>query len=77
MVQGRQRRLGDGVNSVPGLRDPKEHDQAGDRRPARLIVETVVFWAVHRRWDPHPEKFDDSTAGETVVDLLTDAFVRA
>jgi hypothetical protein len=24
---------------------------------ARLIVETVVFWAVQRRWDPHPQKF--------------------
>jgi AcrR family transcriptional regulator len=43
---------------------------------ARLIVETVVFWAVHRRWDPHPQKFDDSAARETVVRLLTDAFVK-
>jgi AcrR family transcriptional regulator len=43
---------------------------------ARLIVETVVFWAVHRRWDPHPQKFDDSAARETVIALLTDAFVR-
>ncbi len=43
---------------------------------ARLIVETVVFWAVHRRWDPHPQKFDDSAARETVIGLLTDAFVK-
>jgi AcrR family transcriptional regulator len=43
---------------------------------ARLIIETVVFWAVHRRWDPHPQKFDDSAARETVIDLLTDAFVK-
>jgi hypothetical protein len=43
---------------------------------ARLIVETIVFWAVHRRWDPHPQKFDDSAARETVVRLLTDAFVK-
>lgn len=43
---------------------------------ARLIVETVVFWAVHRRWDPHPQKFDDSAARETVTGLLTDAFVK-
>jgi AcrR family transcriptional regulator len=43
---------------------------------ARLIVETVVFWAVHRRWDPHPQKFDDLAARETVIGLLTDAFVK-
>jgi len=43
---------------------------------ARLIVETVVFWAVHRRWDPHPQKFDDSAARETVIGLLTDAIVK-
>ena len=46
------------------------------RVAARLTVETVVFWAVHRRWDPHPQKFDDSAARETVIDLLTDAFVK-
>jgi len=43
---------------------------------ARLIVETVVFWAVHRRWDPHPQKFDDSATRETVISLLTDALVK-
>jgi len=43
---------------------------------ARLIIETVVFWAVHRRWDPHPQKVDASAARETVITLLTDAFVR-
>ena len=43
---------------------------------ARLIVETVVFWAVHRRWDPHPQLVDDTSARETVIRLLTDAFVK-
>ena len=43
---------------------------------ARLIVETVVFWAVHRHWDPHPQTFDDSGVRETVIGLLTDAFVQ-
>ncbi len=43
---------------------------------ARLIVETVVFWAVHRRWDPHPQPVDDASARETVIRLLTDAFVK-
>jgi AcrR family transcriptional regulator len=43
---------------------------------ARTIVETIVFWAVHRRWDPHPQKFDDSVARETVISLLMNAFVK-
>lgn len=43
---------------------------------ARLIVETIVFWAVHRRWDPHPQIVDDTTARETVIHLLTEAFVK-
>jgi AcrR family transcriptional regulator len=43
---------------------------------ARLIIETVVFWAVHRRWDPHPQLVDDTSARETVIRLLTDAFVK-
>ncbi len=43
---------------------------------ARLIVETVVFWAVHRRWDPHPQIVDDASARETVIRLITDAFVK-
>jgi len=43
---------------------------------ARLIVETVVFWAVHRRWDPHPQVVDDTSARETVIRLLTHAFLK-
>lgn len=43
---------------------------------ARLIVETVVFWAVHRRWDPHPQIVDDTSARETVIRLLTEGFVK-
>ena len=43
---------------------------------ARLLVETAVFWAVHRRWDPHPQIVDDTTARETVIHLLTEAFVK-
>jgi AcrR family transcriptional regulator len=43
---------------------------------ARLIVETVVFWAVHRRWDRHPQIVDDTSARETVIRLLTNAFLK-
>src|SRR6201993_4921799 len=31
---------------------------------ARFIIETVVFWGVHRYWDPHPQTVDDVAARE-------------
>jgi AcrR family transcriptional regulator len=37
---------------------------------ARAILEIVVFWAVHRHWDPAPEAFDEVTAREMVVELV-------
>jgi AcrR family transcriptional regulator len=43
---------------------------------ARLIIETVVFWAVHRHWDPHPQAVDEATAKETVVRFIVGALVK-
>ena len=43
---------------------------------ARLLIETVVFWAVHRHWDPHPQTVDESTAKETVVRFIVGALAR-
>jgi AcrR family transcriptional regulator len=43
---------------------------------ARLIIETVVFWAVHRHWDPHPQVVDEHVAQSTVVQLIRDALVK-
>jgi hypothetical protein len=40
---------------------------------ARLIIETTVFWAVHRHWDAHPERLDDATARETVLRFIVAA----
>ncbi len=40
---------------------------------ARLIVETTVFWAVHRHWDAHPQAVDDAIAEETVVRFVVGA----
>jgi AcrR family transcriptional regulator len=42
---------------------------------ARLIVETIVFWAVHRHWDPHPQHLDDAAAEDAVVRFICDALV--
>jgi AcrR family transcriptional regulator len=43
---------------------------------ARLLLETIVFWAVHRHWDAHPQPVDDATAEETVVRFVVDALVK-
>lgn len=40
---------------------------------ARLIIETVVFWAVHRHWDAHPQAVDDAVAKDTVVRFIVGA----
>lgn len=37
---------------------------------ARMLLETVVFWAVHRHWDPHPQAVDESAAKESVVRFI-------
>jgi len=43
---------------------------------ARLIIENVVFWAVHRHWDPHPQKVNEDVARSTVVQVIRDALVK-
>jgi AcrR family transcriptional regulator len=42
----------------------------------RLIIETTVFWAVHRHWDPHPQIVDEAVARKTVVQFIRDALVK-
>jgi AcrR family transcriptional regulator len=43
---------------------------------ARLIIETVVFWAVHRHSDPHPQVVEETVAKNTVVNFLARAFIK-
>lgn len=43
---------------------------------ARLLLETLVFWAVHRHWDPSPQPFDPRGAEDTVVQMLTRALLK-
>ena len=43
---------------------------------ARLIIETVVFWAVHRHWDPHPQVVEEHVARRTAVQFIRDALVK-
>ena len=44
---------------------------------ARLILETTVFWAVHRHWDAHPQAVDEETARRTVLRFVVDALAPA
>lgn len=37
---------------------------------ARIVLETVVFWAVHRHWDPSPQAVSDEAAEDAVVAFL-------
>jgi len=43
---------------------------------ARLMLETVVFWAVHRHWDPHPQVVGDAVAEDTVVHFILGALIK-
>jgi AcrR family transcriptional regulator len=43
---------------------------------ARLLIETAVFWAVHRHWDSHPQAVEDAVAKETVVRFMVGALVK-
>jgi AcrR family transcriptional regulator len=43
---------------------------------ARLVIETIVFWAVHRHWDAHPQAVDDAVAEEIVVRFVLDALTK-
>jgi AcrR family transcriptional regulator len=43
---------------------------------ARLVLETTVFWAVHRHWDLSPQQVDEVTAENTVVHFLVTGLAR-
>jgi len=43
---------------------------------ARIVLETLVFWAVHRHWDPSPQEIDESSARSTALAFLTSALVK-
>lgn len=40
---------------------------------ARLILEAVAFWAVHRHWDPRPQIVGETVARDTVIQFLLNA----
>lgn len=44
---------------LPAVQDPSV--------TARIVLETLVFWAVHRHWDPSPQALDEEAAERAVV----------
>jgi AcrR family transcriptional regulator len=52
------------------------HRVPDTRAAARVIIETAVFWAVHRHWDVHPQVIDESRAKETVVHFTVGALAK-
>ncbi len=37
---------------------------------ARLVLETIAFWAVHRHWDPSPQPLVEEEVEPTLVELV-------
>jgi hypothetical protein len=43
---------------------------------ARIVLETLIFWAVHRHWDPHPQAVDEATARNTAIEFVVSALAK-
>jgi len=43
---------------------------------ARIVLETLVFWAAHRHWDPSPQAVDEASARRTVLAFVAAALVK-
>ena len=43
---------------------------------ARTVLETLVFWTVHRHWDPSPQAVDEASTRRTILAFLTSALLK-
>jgi AcrR family transcriptional regulator len=43
---------------------------------ARLVLETVAFWAVHRHWDPSPQQVAEEDVQASVVDMVVHGLLK-
>jgi len=59
-----------------GIQEEAFHGVPDVRVAARVIIETVVFWAVHRHWDPAPQPVDPHAAADIIVQMLVGALCR-
>jgi len=43
---------------------------------ARIVLETITYWAVHRYWDPSPQAVDAKAAEDTAVQFILGALLK-
>jgi AcrR family transcriptional regulator len=43
---------------------------------ARIAIETLVFWAVHRHWDPQPQVVEEAAVKNTVIKFIVTSFAN-
>jgi AcrR family transcriptional regulator len=43
---------------------------------ARITLETLLSWAVHRHWDPSPQPMDETAAEDGVIAFILNALVK-
>jgi hypothetical protein len=43
---------------------------------ARLVLETIAFWAVHRHWDPSPQEVAEAEVQATVIDVMLHGLLK-
>ena len=42
---------------------------------ARMVLETIALWAIHRPWDASPRPFADDEVQNAVIDMLVHAYL--
>jgi hypothetical protein len=43
---------------------------------ARIVLEVVAFWAIHRHWDPSPQAVEDETARGAALGFARAALLK-
>jgi len=76
-TEGREALLGELTRYLgAGMRTGRVRALPDPAIAARLVLETLVFWAVHRHWDPSPQSVDPKAARDTVIPLLVAALLK-
>jgi AcrR family transcriptional regulator len=44
---------------------------------ARVMMEVIVTWAVHRHWDPSPQPMEEQAVEDTVVQFIVGGLIKA
>jgi hypothetical protein len=43
---------------------------------ARMVLEILTYWAVHRHWDPSPQALDEGSVEESVIAFVAGALAK-